>query len=338
MLRPYSILLYFLAVLLGFILGLMYAGLIDAGKGQMLAAGAIVLGYGVLGSGIGLMAALAFAWWSGPRTIVGSNMVLALTVTSFLAFYMGKNERKQEANSVELLPKTHIRVNKKVSQEIDQPAEPRTSGTHTAMESAVPDNSLSSVPSEQSGQGIGLGLFAPDIMQGKPMYFYRRPFLQWPPPKADIVDSITFHRDEYGNPAISTAPPWFMPVHMKMDYGIMFVKIKTVHRHSLEVEVNKETGRTALISKTNGRVVFWPEFLVSVYSIELKDKNLQKIRVKPLDYAGEVKDSYTILKPVAIRDNWIHVHLMDNDQNRVGKGWVKWREEGRLLVNYSLLS
>ncbi|MDX1317257.1 MAG: hypothetical protein R3262_06895, partial [Xanthomarina gelatinilytica] len=52
--KPYSFLMYFLAIIAFFFLGIVYANITEAGKGQMLAGGAIVFGYGVIGAFIGL--------------------------------------------------------------------------------------------------------------------------------------------------------------------------------------------------------------------------------------------------------------------------------------------
>ena len=50
--KPASLLLYFLTILSFFLAGFLYAALTGAGKGQGLAGGAIVLGYGVLSAGV----------------------------------------------------------------------------------------------------------------------------------------------------------------------------------------------------------------------------------------------------------------------------------------------
>jgi len=96
MVKPYSWLLYLLAVLASFFAGLSYAGFIDAGKGQGLAAAAIVLGYGVIAVIFGLIAALFVAWQTQRRTIVRLNIILALCIAVFAGyFYMTYLERQK---------------------------------------------------------------------------------------------------------------------------------------------------------------------------------------------------------------------------------------------------
>lgn len=351
MLRPYSLLLYFLAIFVGFFLGVMYAGWIEAGKGQMLAAGAIVLGYGVVGAFIGFVTSLVVARWgsrevreqAGRRTIIGLNGLLALLLAGFFIYFTVKYQRKHAANSMDILPETELPEKTKVPKKMISPVVDQHEISSDAVE--FPKTKTAKVqplhsfnPSSQPVPDIGLGMFAPHTAVGAPLYFYGHPIQGWPAPMEDIVDSVTFHKDQYDNLAIATAPPWFVPIHEKMDYGFMFMKIRTVYRHTLEVEVNKMDGRTALVSNESGRVIYWPEFLLSVYSIELLDEDSQKIRVKPLDYAGETRLEYEFLRPVAIRADWVKVELKNSDLKTIGEGWVKWRENGRLLVRYSLLS
>ena len=57
LLHPSCIVMYLLALPVFFLFGLLLAGYLGAGKGQGLAAGAIVLGYGVLAAGIAIIVA-----------------------------------------------------------------------------------------------------------------------------------------------------------------------------------------------------------------------------------------------------------------------------------------
>lgn len=96
MVKPYNLLLYLLAILTSFFAGLSYAAMIDAGKGQGLAAAAIVLGYGVMAAVIGLIIALFVAYQAQRRTIVRLNIILALSIAAFAGyFYMTYLERQK---------------------------------------------------------------------------------------------------------------------------------------------------------------------------------------------------------------------------------------------------
>jgi mannose/fructose/N-acetylgalactosamine-specific phosphotransferase system component IID len=107
MIKPYSLLLYLLAFLFFFFIGLSYAGLIEAGKGQMLAGGAIVLGYGVMGAFIGFCISLAVAYKADRKWIIRLNAIMAVGLVAFWAFYairfqQRKEEREQQNNEIKM--------------------------------------------------------------------------------------------------------------------------------------------------------------------------------------------------------------------------------------------
>ena len=87
MLKPSSLLLYLLAIIASFFVGLSIAGLIEAGKHQALAGGAIVLGYGVMGAVIGLLIALFIAWKSSYTIRFRLNIFLALGILAFFVYF-----------------------------------------------------------------------------------------------------------------------------------------------------------------------------------------------------------------------------------------------------------
>ena len=101
MLKPYSFLLYFLSIIASFFIGVTYAGLIEAGKGQMLAGGAIVLGYGVMAAGIGLVLSLFMAYKLQRKSIVKTNIVLTIAIVAFWGYYYNKYLEKQKERELD---------------------------------------------------------------------------------------------------------------------------------------------------------------------------------------------------------------------------------------------
>ena len=105
MLKARSFLLYVLAIMAAFFAGLIVAGLLDAGKHQGLAGGAIVLGYGVVGAGVGLLVALFIAWQANRNTVVRLNGILAILILAFFVYfhikYKEREAQKQEKENIE---------------------------------------------------------------------------------------------------------------------------------------------------------------------------------------------------------------------------------------------
>lgn len=92
-----NILFYLLSFILCFFIGIQFANLIEAGKGQMLAGGAIVLFYGIIGAFIGLILSvfLSIYYKKKPRIIIQSNKVMTLLILIFIAFFWIKYQIKQ---------------------------------------------------------------------------------------------------------------------------------------------------------------------------------------------------------------------------------------------------
>jgi len=151
-------------------------------------------------------------------------------------------------------------------------------------------------------------------------------------------DSILFNRLEYGGYDISYAPPWLHPEHLKLDYELLYFKVLSEGKDFLQIEVNRENGRTAWVDKNKGQLSYWPHFLLKVHSVSLSEHLKYNVYHRPFEYADKVKLDYTILRPIIIEDEWLKVELVDEGYTIVGSGWIKWRDQERILVQYSLLS
>jgi len=94
-----NILFFVLLFLVGFFLGILVANLVDAGKGQMLAGGAIVLGYGVIGAIIGLVTAilLSIVYKGKPSAIILCNKIMMILLIFLWGyFYLQYQQRMAE--------------------------------------------------------------------------------------------------------------------------------------------------------------------------------------------------------------------------------------------------
>lgn len=101
MLKPYSFLLYGLVLISFFFVGITYAGIVEAGKNQGLAGGAIVLGYGVTAACIGFLVALFVTHKTNGKVIFRLNIILAISIVGFWIFYHNKYLEKQKAKELE---------------------------------------------------------------------------------------------------------------------------------------------------------------------------------------------------------------------------------------------
>lgn len=184
---------------------------------------------------------------------------------------------------------------------------------------------------------MGLGMATPKFYENNVLYFYGNPNLEKPVSDHAPTDSLVFKRSEMGM-EITYAPPWFAPAHLKMDYELLFIRALSINREFVEVMVNEFNGQTAYMDRTKTELRYWPDFLLSINSVEPLSPEDNPVRVKPLSHAGLVSTSYSFLKPVRIAEQWIQVELLDDNFESHGTGWIKWQEDGKLLISYSLLS
>jgi hypothetical protein len=343
-LKPYSFLLYFLAFIASFFIGLTYAGIIEAGKGQMLAGGAIVLGYGVIGAFIGFVLSIFIAVKASRSLIMKLNIFLALAIIAFFSYYTINYQKRQKEKEKEKLEQENQRQERRLKKNPTVPAKD-AEPINTDETSSINYNQAKQLAmltkkdsNSQDKSEMGLGVFSPNMYENNTLYFYGNINYEKALNDHTPYDSITFRRDKYNNIEIATAPPWLLPEHLKLDYGMLYFKVKTIIRDFMEIEVNKTNGQTSFISTESGNLQFWPEFLVRVHSIEFLNPEIQVVKSRPFDYSDKVTLNFEIMQPIAIQQDWVLVELKDNSYKKVGTGWVKWRENGKLLVKYSLLS
>ena len=99
LIKPASLLFYFLMVIVFFIIGLFLAKLVGAGKNQMLAGGAIVLFYGLVSAGITFFLALFIAYGVKHNLLVKFNKVLGVLfflLVCITAYKVITREKKED--------------------------------------------------------------------------------------------------------------------------------------------------------------------------------------------------------------------------------------------------
>jgi len=189
---------------------------------------------------------------------------------------------------------------------------------------------------EQQEPVLGLGMASP-IMELGVLHFYGAPDMDQLPATFQALDSLTFAKGEHFT-NITSAPPWFVPAHMKLDYDLLLLKMITLSRNWVEVEVNTFDGTTRWVDRQELGIVFWPEFISTVNTVEIIDPETNPIRIKPLDHASVLADGAdALLKPLAVRGEWLMVGTSELADRMPPTGWIRWRDGVRLLVRYNLL-
>lgn len=323
MFKAYSFLMYFLAIIAFFFLGLIYAGITEAGKGQMLAGGAIVFGYGVIGGFIGLCLALVLGYNLKRHLIIKINVLLTLIIAASFTYFTIKYQKRQKIKEQQKIEQQKTkRKTAPVDNKISKPL-------------ALLTKKTSAIKTESN---MGLGMFIPNFHESKTLYFYGNLTQGKSVQEHTPIDSITFKQREYGGFDIATAPPWLVPDHLKLDYDMLYFKVQSISHDFIEVTVNTINNQTRFVDRYAGKLMYWPEFLLGINSVEFPNPENHNIYARPLEEAGTIKTPYSFLRPIKIKDEWMYVALLDDGFKVKGHGWIRWKKNGEMLITYSLLS
>ncbi|NBC15903.1 MAG: hypothetical protein GVY18_01160 [Bacteroidetes bacterium] len=186
-------------------------------------------------------------------------------------------------------------------------------------------------------ESLGVGIVMPSLDPAQPLYVYGVSDLDTLPEALSPQDSVVFRAGPH-YVDIATAPPWFVPRTMKLDYGLLHLRAKTLARHWIEVVVNERTGATRWVDRSAVRFEPWPVFLLGVVTVEVDDPTANPIRSGPDATAPVRARSAAFLRPLAVQGDWLRVGPSPLADEQVPTGWIRWREGGRLLITYSLLS
>lgn len=293
-----SILLYILNFLLFFLIGIIYVKITGAAEGQGLAGGAIVLFNGLLFGFLGIVIGIIVVYRFSRAQIARLNKVLAALVVLSYGVVIYSARLQASENINSMHPE---------------------------------------VSSYASSQLSSLGLFKPHIHDIDVLSFYQSPFYDTEDGHIQTIDSVRFANNEYGNRIITYAPPWLAPAHMKLDYDILYFEVVSLGTHYAEIKVNKFTNRSSWISLEDGTYIDWSKFIVSVHSIESNKQDLVVYR-RPFPNSDKIEHTALMLQPVIVRDRWLKVKLIDDEYNVVDEGWIRWRDENEILIQYNLLS
>jgi hypothetical protein len=309
-LKPYSFLFYFLVIVVFFILGGLLSNYLGVARNQGLAGGAIVLGYALMTALGALLVAIILAGRAKARIIVRVNIILfsLLAVLMLLGYlrFLEKQKDNTPPRQRESIPK---------------PTVPAQSINHLVFKNEM-----------------GQGFFKPDYFENEKYFFYS-PYEKnaWNG-GAEPIDSLVIGKNQNGQFTIRYAPSYFFPAIVKLDYDLLMIKVLTSGKFMVEVEINQETGQTVLLDKFSGDLIYWPEFIITINSVEILEKHPQNIRVKPMENASVNPTVYEFLQPIAVRGDWLKVNLTDSNYSILDQGWIKWKSDKQLLIRYNLFS
>jgi hypothetical protein len=311
LIKPVRLLFYALSILVFFFIGNFTDMLVEAGIYQVFASEGIVLFYGIIVAALAFLAAVYIAFYKHRPELILINRILGflLVVIVFLVVFRASGLTDPEKN---------FKKNAKTPEETEK-------------------IELSYVDLFQAEKYLGIGFFKPNFYEYPTLYFYGNVNLEKSLLEHMPIDSVVFINNEFNEPTTSYAPPWLYPEHLKLDYGIIYFKVIGTGFDLLKVEANKLTGQVTYLDKNKGTFLSWPEFLMLNNSIKFNEKSDGKVYTKPFENAGQIPLQFELIKPLLIQNDWMYAKLVDEDLVENGKGWIRWKKENELLINYTLL-
>jgi hypothetical protein len=184
---------------------------------------------------------------------------------------------------------------------------------------------------------IGLGIARVLAKPGTVLRFYRPPAIGENPGDYPPSDVVLFGP---GVPSvdIAEAPPWLVPEHLKMDYELFHLRVLTLSAEWVEVIGNSTTGETWWIDRSQVEFADWPEFLLSVPSVEPFDAEANPVRSRALDAAPILSTMRAALPVLAVQGDWLQVATGELADRMPPNGWIRWRRGERLLITYNPVS
>lgn len=136
----------------------------------------------------------------------------------------------------------------------------------------------------------------------------------------------------------------FRPFAFHVDYFLLVLKCTDNNAKVLEVVVNEETGLRKYV-KANDPVLKlepWDKFVIGVFAVgfEQKANPLREAPNGQLKKVAVPKDA--IFRPVETQGEWLKVRWDSAGEEttkikRNGDGWIRWRNNEALLIDFHLL-
>jgi len=140
---------------------------------------------------------------------------------------------------------------------------------------------------------------------------------------------------------------WFKPEQLFLEYDIFMMRVEAVSGRWFQVYVDNEKAITMWTKvDTSFRFITWQKFLAKEISAIDKHPSFDlDIKVLPADKANTIKkieasDCFEVLE---IKGDWMHIKTnlkadCNDSKKIIRSGWIKWKQNGKLVINYSLMA
>lgn len=140
---------------------------------------------------------------------------------------------------------------------------------------------------------------------------------------------------------------WFKPIHFHLDYFIFYFQCSVIEKDWYQVVVNEQTNLKYWVKKSSDlEFIQWEKFIsgvTAVRPIQADDNPIRqepKINSKPTNH-----QLIDCLSPVEVQGDWMKVKVepavcdktFEMEGQEFVEGFIKWKNDKKLLIHYWLL-
>lgn len=125
----------------------------------------------------------------------------------------------------------------------------------------------------------------------------------------------------------------FVTYSFHPDYFILAMKMVNEDASRYEVIVNEGTGKTKFVLKDSKGLKFsnWSEYVVRMFAVGF-DQNINPVRRAPAGAILDPQPQSDLFHPKETKGDWMRVEF-DSSRSEADKGgWIRWRENGKLII------
>jgi hypothetical protein len=151
--------------------------------------------------------------------------------------------------------------------------------------------------------------------------------------------------DQEGEKSLQAEQPldWLKPEGLSLDYSIFTFRYLQVEKEWVEVIINDETDDKKWLKRKAGlEVVRWEDFLVE-YTTAIEPLFPAAIKAALGEQAATLRKSSKedCFEAVEVRGQWLRIRTntvleCSEHDEPVADGWIRWRDDQRLLIEYFL--
>lgn len=193
----------------------------------------------------------------------------------------------------------------------------------------------------QTDPDLGIGLVSINFNEKTVLHFFSSPIDKEP------KRSIQFFNDPKINSwnirDLDKQKEWLKPEILWLDYSFFVFRCLEIKANWLKVMVNNENGETLWLKKSELTIIQdWENYLKEMFGVERLPDQQQKIRSLPNETSKEIiyqgKDCFQVK---SMKGDWIEIFTAEycdesytDSKTKIKSGWIRWRQENKLLIDY----